>query len=58
MLRQLGLTFTIFAPHGGDDPEDVAAPAPNPGAHQDPVAEAVDTARRLAGAKAAMAARD
>jgi len=55
LLRQLGLTFTIHAPYGGDDPEDVAPAGPAPG--QDPLAAAQDTARRLAAAKAEIASR-
>ncbi|HXF81546.1 MAG TPA: Maf family protein [bacterium] len=54
LLRQLGLRFTVYAPAGGEDPEDVAPSGPAPG--EDPVAAARHAARSLAEAKAASAA--
>lgn len=50
LLSQLGLRFTVYAPEGGRDPEDIAPAAPAPG---DGAVEAAGrAARRLAELKA------
>jgi septum formation protein len=50
LLSQLGLRFTVHAPGGGEDPDDVAPAGPAPG--EDPIAAARRAARALAEAKA------
>lgn len=56
LLRQIGLRFSVYAPTGGQDPEDVAPDAP--GQREDAVRAAEQAARRLAAAKAEAGAGD
>lgn len=56
LLRQLGVAFTVYAPSGGLDPEDVAPEGPPAG--EDPLRAAEAAARRLAEAKAQAAAQE